>query len=63
MTALFVVFSDGSEMPPHFIIKGKRRPQWWGSKEFCVELACTEFAKSTLFVQENGWMDSYIFLT
>ena len=63
MTALPVVFADGSEMPPHFIIKGKRRPQWWGSREFCVELAATEFEKATLYVQDNGWMDSQFFLT
>ena len=63
MKALPVVFADGSKMLPRFIIKGKRRPQWWGSTEFCVELAGIEFAKATLSIQENGWMDSYTFLT
>jgi hypothetical protein len=63
MTALPVIFADGTQMPPHFIIKGQRRPQWWGSREYCIELADTEFANATLSVQENGWMDSMIFLT
>eukprot|EP00873_Tetraselmis_striata_P041716 jgi/Tetstr1/461980/TSEL_007053.t1 len=62
MTALPVVFADGSEMPPHFIIKGKRRPKWWGSQKYCVDLLGTEFTYATLAVQANGWMDSEIFL-
>eukprot|EP00873_Tetraselmis_striata_P006199 jgi/Tetstr1/426463/TSEL_016764.t1 len=62
MTALPVVFADGSEMSPHFIIKGKRRPKWWGSQKYCVDLLGTEFTYATLAVQANGWMDSEIFL-
>lgn len=62
MTALPVVFADGSEMPPHFIVKGQRRPKWWGGKEFCIDFIGTEFEQATLSVQKNGWMDSEIFL-
>jgi hypothetical protein len=56
MTALPVVFADGTEMPPHFIIKGKRRPKWWGSSKYCLELTITgtELEHATLSVQENG---------
>ena len=63
MTCLPVVFADGTFMPPHFIVKGKKRPKWWGSDEFQASLAGTEFAGASLSVQENGWMDSEIFLT
>lgn len=63
MTCLPVVFADGTYMPPQFIVKGKRRPVWWGSAEFHSHVAYTEFADATLSVQTNGWMDSEIFLT
>ena len=63
MTDLSVVFANGSEMPLHFIIKRKRRPQWWGNKEFCMELTGTKIEKATLYVHDNGWTDSHIFLT
>ena len=63
MTCLHVVFADGSFMPPHFVVKGKNRPKWWGSPEFQSMLQSTEFANATLSVQENGWMDGLIFLT
>ena len=63
MTCLPVVFADGSCMPPHFIVKGKKRPKWWGSIEFQSLLSATEFAEASLSVQDNGWMDSEIFLT
>ncbi len=63
MTCLPVVFADGTFMPPHFIVKGKKRPKWWGNPQFKALLQSTEFAGATLSVQENGWMDSEIFLT
>lgn len=63
MTCLPIVFADGSFMPPQFIVKGKKRPNWWGSKQFYYQIARTEFAEACLSVQPNGWMDSEIFLT
>jgi hypothetical protein len=58
-----VVFADGSFMPPHFVVKGKKRPKWWGSTEFKARIESTEFAEASLSVQANGWMDTHIFLT
>lgn len=63
MTCLPVVFADGTYMPPHFIVKGKKRPRWWGSPEYQAMLASTVFAEASLSVQDNGWMDTVIFLT
>ena len=34
MTILHVVFDNGSWMPPHLIVKGKRRPVWWGEDSY-----------------------------
>lgn len=62
MTCLPVVFADGTFMPPHFIVRGKKRPVWWGSPDFRAHIGSTEFASATLSVQDNGWMDSDIFL-
>ena len=63
MTMLPCVFADGTAMPPHFITKGKRTPQWPISKEFRSKIAYTGLAFSTFAVQENAWMDSLIFLS
>jgi hypothetical protein len=63
MTCLPVVFADGSFIPPHFVVKGKKRPKWWGSTEFKARIESTEVAEASLSVQANGWVDTHIFLT
>jgi hypothetical protein len=62
MTCLPLVLADGSFMPPYFVVNGKKRPKWWGSTDFKARIESTEFAATSLSLQENGWMDTHIFL-
>eukprot|EP00873_Tetraselmis_striata_P000195 jgi/Tetstr1/420459/TSEL_011572.t1 len=61
MTCLPCVFADGSSMPPHFIVKGKRRPKWFTDRSFRDKIKYTAMQDCTLSVHENAWMDTAIF--
>jgi hypothetical protein len=56
MTCPPVVFADGSFMPPHFVVKVKKRLKWWGSTEFKARIESTEFAEASLSVLANMWL-------
>mmetsp|Transcript_7319 Transcript_7319/g.18784 ORF Transcript_7319/g.18784 Transcript_7319/m.18784 type:complete len:294 (-) Transcript_7319:69-950(-) len=63
MTVLPCIFADGTSMPPHFIVRGKKRPHWWSSDKHVEKKHGTAFQHSGCSAQENAWMTTEIFLT
>eukprot|EP00873_Tetraselmis_striata_P007148 jgi/Tetstr1/427412/TSEL_017576.t1 len=63
LTALLTIFSDGSTMPPLFVVKGKERdPTWKKDADMKQVFVDAGMAEIQITHQDNAWMDRAIFL-
>jgi hypothetical protein len=63
LTCLMTIFADGTNMPPFFIVKGKKySPPWFHDTVVVAALRFDGHLQAGLTVQGNAWMDTPTFL-